>query len=105
MYYSLHSWYSIVCLLILDGLFIHCVNNIYLRFRELNKIAIQHSKEKTLISCVDITTNLNTFNKHNNTIIMKIHLIQRIHHELYILATKVFILYYLYYNLFIIDYL
>ncbi|XP_029162192.1 uncharacterized protein LOC114933783 [Nylanderia fulva] len=88
IYYSLQSWYSMVCLLFIDGLFTHYVNNIYLRFRELNKIAI-HSKENLSISYIDFTTNLNIFNKCSCAIITKICLIQHIHHGLYVLAIKV----------------
>lgn len=89
IYYSLQSWYSIVCLLFMDGLFTHYINDIYLRFRELNKIAIQHSRENLWISYVDFIANLNMCNKCNYTVITKLRLIQHIHHSLYILATKV----------------
>ncbi|XP_012224576.1 putative gustatory receptor 28a [Linepithema humile] len=88
--YSVRSWYPIVCLLIMDGLFTHCINDMYLRFRELNKIAIQHSKEKALsVSCVDLATNSNTFVECNTALITKIRAIRYIHHELYVLATKI----------------
>ncbi|XP_050447810.1 gustatory receptor 68a-like [Cataglyphis hispanica] len=89
IYYSLQSWYSIVCLLFMDGLFTHYINDIYLRFRELNKIAIQHSRENLWISYVDFIANLNMCNKCNYTLIAKLRLIQHIHHNLYILATKI----------------
>ncbi|XP_072750561.1 uncharacterized protein [Anoplolepis gracilipes] len=89
--YFLQSWYSIVCLLFMDGLFIHYVNDIYLRFHELNKIAIQHPRENLSISYVNFIANLNIIqcNKYNYTVITKIRLIQHIHHTLYILATKI----------------
>ncbi|XP_026829719.1 putative gustatory receptor 28b isoform X2 [Ooceraea biroi] len=89
IYFSLRSWYTIVCWLIMDGIFAHCVNDIYLRLRELNKIAIQYSKEKLSVSSVDFTTNSNAFNKHNDVVVIGIRLIQHIHHGLYVLSTKV----------------
>lgn len=89
--YFLQSWYSIVCLLFIDGLFTHYINDIYLRFRELNKIAIQRSKENLSILYVDFIANLNICNEYSCTVVTKIRLIQHIHHELYILAIKVFI--------------
>ncbi|XP_029680234.1 putative gustatory receptor 28b isoform X2 [Formica exsecta] len=58
-------------------------------FRELNKIAIQHSRENLWISYVDFIANLNMCNKCNYTVITKLRLIQHIHHGLYILATKI----------------
>ncbi|RLU16840.1 hypothetical protein DMN91_010908 [Ooceraea biroi] len=88
IYFSLRSWYTIVCWLIMDGIFAHCVNDIYLRLRELNKIAIQYSKEKLSVSSVDFTTNSNAFNKHNDVVVIGIRLIQHIHHGLYVLSTK-----------------
>lgn len=89
--YSLHSCYSVLCLLIMDGLFAHCVNDIYLRFRELNEIAIRHSREKTtLLSLIDRETSITgNFNARNDATLRKIRSIQHIHHELYVLATKV----------------
>ncbi|XP_029680235.1 uncharacterized protein LOC115245881 isoform X3 [Formica exsecta] len=89
IYYYLQSWYCIVCLLFMDGLFTHYINDIFLRFRELNKIAIQHSRENLWISYVDFIANLNMCNKCNYTVITKLRLIQHIHHGLYILATKI----------------
>lgn len=65
------------------------MNDIYLRFRELNKITIQHSRENLSVSYIDFTASSNSFNKSNSTVITKIRLIQHIHHGLYILATKV----------------
>jgi len=87
--YSVHSWYPIVCLLIMDGLFAHYVNDVYLRFRELNKIAIRCSKEIPSVSCIDLATNSNMFVRCNSVPVTKIHFIRYIHHELYVLATKV----------------
>jgi len=89
--YFLQSWYSILCLLFMDGLFTHYINDMYLRFRELNKIAIQRSKENLSIIYVDFIANLNMCNEYSCTVVTKIRLIQHIHHGLYILATKVFI--------------
>lgn len=86
---SIRSIYSVVCWFIMDGLFAHYVNDMYLRFRELNKIAIQHSKEILSVSCIDLATNSNTFIKCNNALITKIRAIRYIHHELYVLTTKV----------------
>lgn len=82
-------WYGRMCILIMDGLFSHQINDIYLRFRELNKITIQHSRENLSISHIDFTASSNSFNKCNNPVITKIRSIQHIHHGLYILATKV----------------
>ncbi|XP_025261909.1 putative gustatory receptor 28a [Camponotus floridanus] len=87
--YFLQSWYSIVCLLFMDGLFTHYINDMYLRFRELNKIAIQRSKENLSIIYVDFIANLNMCNEYSCTVVTKIRLIQHIHHGLYILATKI----------------
>lgn len=93
IYYSLRSWYTIVCLLFMDGLFAHYVNDIYLRLRELNKILIEHTKKENLsISYIDFITKSNMFKKkRNNVLITKLRSIQYIHHRLHVLATKVFL--------------
>lgn len=91
-----------MCIVIIDGLFTHYINDIYLRFRELNKITVQHSRENLIISYIDFTASSNSFNADNNVVIIKIRSIQHIHHGLYILATKVI---YVIYNLLITDYI
>lgn len=85
--FCLFNWYCKMCMLIIDGLFTHYINDIYLRCRELNKITIQHLKENLSVSYIDFTAN--SFNKCNSAAITKIRSIQHIHHGLYILATKV----------------
>lgn len=90
IWYAIRSWYPMICLLIMDGLFCHYVNDIYLRFHELNKIAMQHSKETLSVSYIDFAT-IDTYNKRNNLVISKIRSIQHIHHALFVLAMKVFI--------------
>lgn len=87
--FSLYTWYCRMCIIIMDGLFSHHINDIYLRFRELNKITKQHSRENLSVSYIDFTASSNLFNKCNNAVIIKIRSIQYIHHGLYILATKV----------------
>lgn len=87
---SIHNWYSVVCLLVMDGLLSHYVNDIYLRFRELNKIATQHSKDKLSVSYINFTT-ADAYNKRNSLVISKIRSIQHIHHTLTVLTMKVFI--------------
>ncbi|XP_020295684.1 putative gustatory receptor 28b [Pseudomyrmex gracilis] len=91
IYYSLRSWYPIVCLLFMDGLFAHYVNDIYLRLRELNKIVIEHTKKENLsVSYIDFITDSNILKKKwNNVLITKLRSIQYIHHRLHVLATKV----------------
>jgi len=86
--FCLFSWYCRMCMLIIDGLFTHYINDIYLRFRELNNIAIQHLRENLSISYIDFIANSNSFN-NNSAVIIKIHSIQHVHHGLYILMTKV----------------
>lgn len=88
IYYLLFSWYYRMCNIIINGLFGHYINDIYLRFREMNKIMTQHSRENLSVSYTDFTASSNLFNKCNNAII-KIRSIQYIHHGLYILAIKV----------------
>ncbi|XP_071562309.1 uncharacterized protein [Temnothorax nylanderi] len=84
------NWYCRMCILITNGLFSHHIYDIYLRSRELNKIAVQHSKETLSISYINSTTSSNLlFNKCNNAVITKFRSIQHIHHGLYILATKI----------------
>ncbi|XP_025073077.1 putative gustatory receptor 28b [Pogonomyrmex barbatus] len=86
--FFLHDWYFLLYELVMSGLFAHYINDIYLRFRKLNKIAIKYSRENLSISCIGFSTNSNSFNKCDSTVIIKIRLLQHIHHELYILATK-----------------
>ncbi|XP_032665057.1 gustatory receptor for sugar taste 43a-like isoform X1 [Odontomachus brunneus] len=85
---SIHTWYSVICLLVIDGLLSHYVNDIYLRFRELNKIAAQHSKDKLLVSYINFTT-ADAYDKRNDLVISKIRSIQHIHYTLTVLAMKV----------------
>ncbi|XP_011874660.1 PREDICTED: uncharacterized protein LOC105565789 isoform X2 [Vollenhovia emeryi] len=82
------NWYTRTYVTMIDGLFSHHMNDIYLRFRELNKITIQHSRENLSVSYIDFTASSNLFNKRSNAVVTKIRSIQHIHHGLYILATK-----------------
>ncbi|XP_071644455.1 uncharacterized protein [Temnothorax longispinosus] len=87
--FTMFNWYCRMCILITNGLFSHHIYDIYLRSRELNKIAVQHSRENLSVSYVDFTTSSSLlFNKCNNAVITKFRSIQYVHHELYILATK-----------------
>ncbi|XP_011874659.1 PREDICTED: putative gustatory receptor 28b isoform X1 [Vollenhovia emeryi] len=83
------NWYTRTYVTMIDGLFSHHMNDIYLRFRELNKITIQHSRENLSVSYIDFTASSNLFNKRSNAVVTKIRSIQHIHHGLYILATKI----------------
>lgn len=98
---SILNSYSVISLLVIDGLFCHYVNDIYLRFKELNKIAIQHSKDKLLIFYVDFTA-AGRYDKRNDFVSSKLRSIQHIHHILTVLAIKVFIycLRFIYYQLY-----
>ncbi|XP_071644454.1 uncharacterized protein [Temnothorax longispinosus] len=88
--FTMFNWYCRMCILITNGLFSHHIYDIYLRSRELNKIAVQHSRENLSVSYVDFTTSSSLlFNKCNNAVITKFRSIQYVHHELYILATKI----------------
>lgn len=74
----------------MDGLFTHYINDIYLRFRELNKIAEQHWREELSIAYIHHFTVVNWVDKpRKDGIFSKIRSIQRVHHKLFILAAKV----------------
>ncbi|KAL0115073.1 hypothetical protein PUN28_010568 [Cardiocondyla obscurior] len=87
--FCLFNFYCRMCMLVMDGLFSHHINNIYLRFRELNKITIQHSRDNLSVSCIDFDVSANLGNKYNNAVVTKIRSIQHLHHRLYILAKKI----------------
>lgn len=86
-----HFFYTINYSIIIDGLFLHYVNDVYLRYRELNKIAEQHWREELSVAYIHFTaTNRgNAFNERKDTVVTKIRSIQHIHHRLYIVAKKV----------------
>ncbi|XP_014477032.1 PREDICTED: uncharacterized protein LOC106745697 [Dinoponera quadriceps] len=88
MWYTFRAIYLCVSMLLTFGLFSHYVNDIYLRFRELNKIAMRHSEEKLTVSYIEFTT-AGVYDKHDGLVNSKIRSIQHIHHTLFVLAKKV----------------